>query len=100
MTMEFRAFIAVPGLPVDDESTWEPFIERLERELDGLGPVIGWVDGHAEVVVSTTADDESAAATELYAAVAGQMRAAGLPGYPTSVQLEVVPADDLAFSDA
>lgn len=55
---EYRLWITIPGLAVDDEDHWEPFIVKLEQEYD-LGAIIGWHAGKAEVVVSLPSESEA-----------------------------------------
>jgi hypothetical protein len=86
---EYRATIRVADLPFSDEQAWEPLIEHLEQAHGDLGPVIGWTDGDAELVLSTDAPDESTAAFEVFTAVTDSLRAVGLTDrYPRYFQLE------------
>jgi len=92
--MEYRGWISVPGLPFDEEAKWEPVIEQLERDAANFGPVIGWDENGAQIVVSTEATDQTSAAREFYDLVIDGLRACGLTDlYPTRVEVE--PADDL-----
>lgn len=93
MTMEYRAWISIPGLPHDGD-TWEPVIEALERDHDELGPVIAWSDTDiATIVMSTDTIDEATAAATMTAAVSEALHAAGLGRlYPTRIELAL--ADD------
>jgi hypothetical protein len=95
--MEYRAFLTIPGLDFDKEKRWEPFIERLERTHGDLGPVIGFVEGGAEVVLAMDSDGEAAVATRAVEIVAECLQAVGLAGlYPRVVEVEPVPDDELA----
>ena len=95
--MEYRAFLTIPGLDFDEERNWEPFIERLERRHADLGPVIGFVEGGAEVVLATDSDSEAAVATRTVEIVAESLQAVGLAGlYPRAVEIQPVPDDELA----
>lgn len=77
MTMEFRVWITVTGLPFAHEDLWEPVINRLEHDHSELGPVIGWDDEHrARFVVSLDADDFAHAASVAEAAISDALRAA------------------------
>ena len=89
--MEFRARIEVPGLPVEEESRWQPLIERLESKFGDFGPVLSWEGDSVIVVISTQAVDRGAAARELFGAVAESLNSAGLTdAYPVSLEVENV----------
>ena len=95
-TMEYRAWITVPGLAFEDEERWEPFITSLERERADLGAIIGWDGDDAYVVVTTDAPDRATAALELLAAVGDALRRACLEdAEPRVARIEVVPEDEL-----
>lgn len=95
--MEYRAFLKVPGLEFADESKWQPFIERLERDYADLAPVIGFVEGGAEIIVSMSCPSESEAAQRGVDAVTDCLRASGLGAlYPATVEVERVPDSELA----
>jgi hypothetical protein len=94
--MEYRAWISVPGLPLEAEQRWEPLIERLEREHHDYGPILAWEADGAQVVLSTDAPSEAIAARDLYHAVAESLRATGLSElYPTRVAIVPVSADQI-----
>lgn len=91
--MEYRARIAVPDLPVEDEPRWGPLIDHLEAEFGGFGPVLSWEGDSMLVVMSTETNDRSTAARTLFDAVADSLSSVGLVDYyPASV--EVLVADD------
>lgn len=95
--MEFRAFLQIPGLPFADDGNWEPFIARLESDFAELGPVIGWTEGGAEVIVAMPSSSEADAAQRAVDAVTECLRATGLSElYPASVEVERVPDEELA----
>jgi hypothetical protein len=76
--VDYRAYIGVPGLPTADEARWEPFGAALEADFGGMGPVLSWGAEGMEVVLSCEADDETAAAEAMAAAVSMSLRNAGL----------------------
>lgn len=87
--MEYRAFILVPGLPLDREDLWEPVIDHLEGAAADYGPVIGWIGDCAQFVLATDAPSETAAARELFAAVADALAAVGpAHAYPSAIDIE------------
>jgi hypothetical protein len=95
--MEYRAFLKIPGLTFADESKWEPLIERLERQYAQFGPVIGFDEGGAEIIVSMSCSSEADAAQSGVDAVVNSLRSVGLSTfYPASVEVERVAAEDLA----
>ncbi len=92
--MTFRAYITLPGLPVDDEAAWEPFIEALERDAGELGPVIGWRGSDAEVILAADAADEAAAAAIATAAVRSALDAVrSASSGPSRIELEPIDED-------
>jgi len=98
--MEQRIYVNVPGLPrpepgVPDEA-WEPFITWLERHRATLGPVLGWDEHGGHVVVSGDWPDAAAAAGAALEAVVDALRATHLGHlFPSAVEIEPVPADEL-----
>jgi hypothetical protein len=95
--MEYRAILTIPGLDFDEEDRWEPLIERLERTHPDLGPVIGFVEGGAEVVLAMDSDNEAAVATRAVEIVAECLQAVGQAGlYPQAVEVKPIPDDELA----
>jgi hypothetical protein len=95
--MEYRAYLKIPGLAFGDEARWEPLIERLENRFQDLGPVIGFYDDGAEIIVSMPAQSEADAAKRGFAAVTECLREVGIGDlYPGSVEVEPVPDDELA----
>ena len=89
MSMEYRAFVTVPGLPFSQDAKWEPFIEALESVHGDLGPVLSWERGEATVMLATDAAEGAEAASTVVRAVADGLLAAGLGGhYPSNVALE------------
>ncbi len=101
MTMDYRAWIEVPGLPYSSEAEHERlFRALLERHLD-LGPVMGWTDdGDAtRVVLSAPGPNQDAAAEKMVAAVADSLRACGLGQLtPSAAFIEPVAEDAAAAS--
>lgn len=96
MTMEYRAFVSIPGLPFAAEDLWEPLIEHLQSVHGAYGPVIAWDDDIAEVVLSMAAPSEAIAARDMYAVVADSLRAQGLKRlYPSAIRVEHVSSEAL-----
>ena len=94
--MEFRAYLTIPNLSFQDEARWEPFIQALERDHPELGPVIGWGEAGAEVIIAMDSESEAAAARHGVDAVTQCLRAVGLGDlYPHGVEIELV-EDELA----
>ena len=92
---EYRLWITIPGLAVDDEDHWEPFIVKLEQEYD-LGAMIGWHAGKAEVVVSLPSESEAHATRVAVDAITEALEATGLARlYPSSVAVELVAENEL-----
>ena len=95
--MEFSVFLQIPGLPFDDEGRWGPFIDRLESDYPELGPVIGWSEQGAEVVVSMRSASEADATRRAVDVVTDCLRGTGLGKlYPGSVEVERVSDEELA----
>jgi hypothetical protein len=95
--MEYRVFLKIPGIEVADEAAWEKLISRLERDYNQFGPVIGFYEGGAEVVVSMDCATEADAASRGVEAIASSLLATGLGAYyPGSVTIEAITADELA----
>lgn len=94
--MEYRVYLRIPGLSFADEGRWEPLIETLERDRGELGPVIGFDDGAAEVIVALDCESEAVAATKAVEVVAEALQAVGLAElYPRGVEVELA-EDELA----
>lgn len=94
-TMEYRAWLTIPGLPFSDEADHERLHRILDRDHGSYGPVMTWTDdGTAtQIVLATDAADEAAAADELTSVVAQALHTADLGGlYPARV--EIVPVTD------
>lgn len=93
MTMEFRAWITVPGLDVESDAATRLLATLDDGRYGDIGPVLSGSD----VVVSTDAPDEAEAAGRLAAAVGDALHIAGLGAlYPARVALE--PIDELAVA--
>lgn len=88
--------VTVPGLPVDDEETWEPFLSRLEEDHGEFGPIMTWTGGYPEwpdgvVVLATDADNEEDAVNQLVGVVRQGLKDSGLTEHaPTDVEVELV----------
>jgi hypothetical protein len=89
---EYRLYITIPDLAVSDQERWQPLIAQLEERHGDLGPIIGWADGNAEVVVSMEADSEAHAVQHAVEAVAESLHRVGLGDhYPAAVEVETQP---------
>lgn len=95
--MEFRIHTTLPGLPVEDEEAWEPLIEDLERNHPEFGPVIGWNEGNAQIVLATDAADPAEASRTAMQIITDALRASGL-GHLYAAEFEVEPADETAVA--
>ena len=92
--MEFRIYITVSALPVEDEGTWQPLITALERCAEELGPVIAWYGRDAQIVLSCDASDEAEAAATATQAMADALHAANLGDrYPAGLEVERADAE-------
>ncbi|HEX7300962.1 MAG TPA: hypothetical protein VF257_18340 [Solirubrobacteraceae bacterium] len=88
---EYRAWITIPGLPIEPDDASLALHRTLDRDHGELGPILGGDARGVQVVLSTTASDPAAAAGELHAAVVDSLRIAGLEHlYPSAIELEVV----------
>ncbi len=98
--MEYRAWITIPGLALEREDRWEPFIERMERDhADDLGPTLGWdTPDLAYVVLSVEGRSRSAAAATMVEAITETLQAVGLDDLaPTAIRFEgAAPAEPVA----
>ena len=89
--MEYRTWVFIAGLVADEQSRWEPFIERLEYDVRDYQPSIGWRGEEAHVVMSFEAADIAGAAAHGVALVADALQTTGLGElYPTRVELEAL----------
>lgn len=96
MTMEIRARLTIPGIPYDRPDLWEPFIERLEADAAGHGPVLAWTEDWqgAIIIMSAEAQSPSLLAEACFGEVTRALQAVGLDDtYPAAIELE--PAEDL-----
>jgi hypothetical protein len=88
---EYRAWITIPGLPIDPDDASIELHRILDRDHGELGPILGGDAEGVQVVLSVNASDPAAAAGELHAAVVDSLRSAGLEHlYPSAIELEVV----------
>lgn len=94
MSMEYRTWITVADMPVENEALWLPLIERLEHDEPELGPVVSWVDERTmQVVFALDGDSRSAAATDAVTVLGEALRAVGLGDrFPAAIEVE--PAGD------
>jgi hypothetical protein len=96
MSMEYRSWIEVPGLPYSEAPDHERLFEALLELHVELGPVMGWTDdGQATLVVlSTDGKSRASAVDEMEEAVADALRSSGLGHLtPTASVVEAVPAN-------
>jgi hypothetical protein len=96
MSMEYRIFVEIPGVPLADEASWERLIGWLERNHGDLGPVISWDDSTtARITVATDAEDAAAAAEIASGAVSRALHATDLGAlYPRAIEIEPVQAKE------
>ena len=87
---EYRLWITVPDLPLEQEQGWEPLIEFLERRHGELGPVLSWDgEGGATVVIALDSDSEAHAARTGVDVIADALHRTGLGSrYPQLVEVE------------
>src|ERR1700677_2236217 len=93
MTMEYRTWISVAGVPFSDESKWMPLTEHLEREHPELGPVASWEDDWTTIVLILANDepDPATAAENAARIVSEALHATGLADrFPTVYEVELV----------
>ena len=89
-SMEYRAYIRVPSLDVEDDDA-ERMLVSLERLHGELGPVLSGEGDGFDVILLTDRGDRAEAAVQLYDAVVDALRACGLTDlYPTRVEVEPV----------
>ena len=90
--MDHRAWITVPGLRLEDEACWEPFIEALERSAADYGPVLAFDNGAAQIVMSTDASTPKADAVGAFvSAISRALHDTGLLDlHPATIELETV----------
>lgn len=92
---EYRLWITVPDLSLRDEERWEPLIVHLEEHYGALGPVLGWDEDVASIVVSLDSDSEAHAAQRGVDAIAASLHEVGLGDhYPSRVKVEVVAEEE------
>lgn len=90
---EYRAWITIPGLPIEPDEASFALASALDRDHGDLGPILGGSSEAVQVVLSTEAADPATAAGELHAAVVDSLRVAGLAHlYPSAIELELVDA--------
>ncbi len=94
--MEYRIFVQIPGVPLDDEASWERLIGWLESNHGDLGPVISWDDSTtARITVATDAEDAAAAVEVASGAVSRALHATDLGAlYPRAIEVESVDAKE------
>jgi hypothetical protein len=94
--MEYRIFVQIPGVPLDDEASWERLIGWLESNHGNLGPVISWDDSMtARITVATDAEDAAAAVEVASGAVSRALHATDLGAlYPRAIEVESVDAKE------
>jgi hypothetical protein len=87
---EYRLWITVPDLPLEDERSWEPWIDFLEHNHGELGPILTWNGkGGAMVIIALDSDSEALAARAGVEVVADALHRTGLGDrYPQLVEVE------------
>ena len=91
---EYRIYTKIPNLPLEPEDQWEPLMTLLEHDHSELGPIIGWEDDTAVIILALNAEDESDAASKTTAVLAAALRASGLGDhYPAELEIELIDAE-------
>lgn len=87
---EYRLWITVPDLRLEDERDWESLIEYLERWHGDLGPILTWDGrGGATVIIALDSDSEAHAARTGVGVIADALHHTGLgTRYPQLVEVE------------
>ncbi|HEY7960409.1 MAG TPA: hypothetical protein VID29_00675 [Solirubrobacteraceae bacterium] len=90
--MEYRIFVQISGVPLENEASWERLIGWLELNHGDLGPVISWDDNTtARITVATDAEDAAAAAEIASSAVSRALHATDLGAlYPRAIEIEAL----------
>ena len=68
--MEYRGWVEVGGIEIDNEDLWSPWLDVLIDRFGRFGPVLGWEENVASVVMSMDAESSGAAARIMFSAVA------------------------------
>ncbi len=92
MRVEFRIYVQIPGVSLEEESSWERLIDWLEHTYRDLGPVLSWDDRDtARITLAATAEDLAAAAEVASSAVSQALHATGLGMlYPRAIEVEPI----------
>jgi hypothetical protein len=89
---DYRVWVAVAGMPVVDESSWMPLMERLERDAAAYGPVADWDQNTLRVVLMLPAATDAQASERAYSIVRGALDAVGSDGEVGAIEAEPLPA--------
>ena len=89
MSVEYRTWTSVADLPFEDEASWLPLTDYLEREHDDLGPVATWEDTAIVLILADDQPDTATAAEQAACVVSEALHATGLGDrFPTVFQVE------------
>lgn len=93
---DYHVWITVPGLPLDQETAWEPFISRVEEIAPGAGPILTWEEAEAKVIFWLAGEDEAEVARIAVGLVSEALHDTRLGDrYPSRVEVEPADAVDL-----
>jgi C-terminal processing protease CtpA/Prc len=92
MSMEYRGWITIPGIPAAAEGAWMAIMDHLQEHSGGLGPVASWDDRDAmTVVLAVEADTPATAAGVMVGEVVGALAATGHGEHvPAGIEIEDV----------
>ena len=92
--MEYRGWVEVGGIEIDNEDLWSPWLDVLIDRFGRFGPVLGWEENVASVVMSMDAESSGAAARIMFSAVADSLVLRGLgEHFPCSIHVEAISED-------
>jgi hypothetical protein len=92
---EYRAWITIPGLPIEPDDASIALHRVLDRDHSEFGPILGGDADGVQVILSMNAPDPASAVGEFHAAVVDSLRATGLDHlHPSKIELELL--DDQA----
>jgi hypothetical protein len=78
MTVEYRTWTSVAGLPFEVEDGWLPVTRHLERQRPDLGPVATWEGDSLVLVLAAEHPDAATAAEQAALVVSDALHACGL----------------------
>lgn len=99
--MEYRLWITIPDLPLDDEDRWEPLARCLELEFSDFGPVFTWTEDHLVAIIALDAGSEAEAALLGVGIIADALQRVGLSDrYPIALDVEEADTTDAELTPA